>query len=294
MSHLPCNVALAGRQPPRAGRITLPAVAMIATLAAGKPAARAGEPPAPAAQTPPTAVVAPPPTSRPPPSATATMAASPTATMATAPDTAKLAAGPEPNAAARAGSPQAEDEDEWEGLPCVVVGRPGCGTQAHVELGMGWGESHSYVGTQWSYHGFFEAGVLVGLGRDWQLGPVAELGFDTGRVNSGYTLSAKLKGRYWIAGWYVSVDGALGAAFERFVFDDGWEKGTREGLTGELAFTVLGAIGPYVSFNALPDPGGIGATETRWLVGFRGSIASWGLALGAIGEGLGGGPWLLL
>jgi hypothetical protein len=221
----------------------------------------------------------------------ATIATAPPAVVATAPAGTTLAETTQFDAGEPAAGEPAEEE-EWWGMPCVIIGRPGCGTQPHIELGMGWGESSSYVGTQWSYHGFIEAGMLVGLSPDWQLGPVAELGFDVGRVNSGYTLSPKLKARYWIGGWYISVDGAVGATFERFTFDGGWESGTREGLTAELALTVLGAIGPYAAVYQLGDPGGLASTETRWIIGFRGSVASWGLALGALGEGMSGGIWL--
>jgi hypothetical protein len=174
-----------------------------------------------------------------------------------------------------------EEEDSDFDLPCIVIGRPGCGTQPLVELGMGWGESSSYVGTQWSMHGYIDAGLLVGLHDNFQLGPTAELGFDVGRVNSGYTLSTKLRARYWIGGWYVSLDGAAGAAFEHFTFDGGTENGTREGVVAELGLSVLGVLGPYAAVYALGDPGGRGSHEERWIVGFRGSIASWAMGIGA-------------
>jgi hypothetical protein len=178
-----------------------------------------------------------------------------------------------------------EAEDDF-GVPCVVIGRPGCGTQALLEIGMGWGESSSYVGTQWSYRGYLDAGLLVGLGDDFQLGPTAELGFDVGRVNSGYTLSPKLRARYWIGGWYIALDGAAGAAFEHFTFDEGTENGTREGVVAELGLSVLGVLGPYAAIYALGDPGGRASHEERWIVGFRGSIASWFAAIGlAFSEG---------
>jgi len=185
----------------------------------------------------------------------------------------------------------AESNDEVSDLPCLFVGRPGCGTQPTIELGMGWGESTSYVGTQWSYHAYAEVGMLVGLSRDFQLGPVAEIGGDTGRVTSGYTFSPKIKARYWIGGWYISLDGALGAAFEQFTFDGGTENGTRSGLTADLGFTVLGVAGPYAALYELGDPGGHDSSETRWIVGIRGNLLGWGAVLAAVSEGLDGVYW---
>ena len=183
----------------------------------------------------------------------------------------------------------AAEADEFSDLPCMLMPRPGCGTQAHIELGMGWGESHSYVGTQWSYRGYAEAGMLVGMGRDWQLGPALEAAFDLGRVNSGWGFVPKVKSRYWIGGWYISLDGSLGWSLERFGFDGGTEAGTRMGAQAEVALTVLGLIGPYVSLSALGDPDGIGGSETRWLVGFRAGILTWAAVLGGLTDGLGGG-----
>ena len=180
------------------------------------------------------------------------------------------------------------EADEFDHMPCVLVPRPGCGTQAHIELGMGWGESHSYVGTQWSYRGFAEAGMLVGLDRDWQLGPALAAAFDLGRVNSGWGFVPKLKSRYWIGGWYMALDGSLGWSLERFVFDHGIEAGTRMGVEAEVAITALGLIGPYVSLSALGDPDGRGGSETRWLVGFRAGLLSWVAVFGALS---GAGYW---
>jgi hypothetical protein len=191
-----------------------------------------------------------------------------------------------PSEAGAGGGAEADEFSDW---PCVLLPRPGCGTQAHIELGMGWGESHSYVGIQWSYRGFAEAGVLVGLGRDWQLGPVLEAAFDLGRVNSGWGFVPKIKSRYWMGGWYVALDGALGWSLERFSFDHGTESGTRMGAQAELAITAFGLIGPYASLSTLGDPDGIGGTETRWIVGFRGGLLTWAGVVSGFGEGLSGG-----
>jgi hypothetical protein len=197
---------------------------------------------------------------------------------------------PPPEATAAIDDAAEAETDEFSDMPCVLLPRPGCGTQAHVDLGMGWGESHSYVGTQWSYRGSAEAGMLVGVGREWQIGPALEAAFDLGRVNSGWGFVPKVKSRYWIGGWYISLDGAIGWSLERFSFDHGTEAGTRMGLQADLGLTALGLIGPFAHLSALGDPDGIGGSETRWLVGFRAGVLSWAALLSGLGQ-LDGGFW---
>ena len=184
------------------------------------------------------------------------------------------------------------EADGFSDVPCILVPHPGCGTQPHVELGMGWGESHFEGGWQWSYRVWVEGGVLVGISRDFQVGPVFELGIDIERESSGYEGSSKLKSRYWIGGWYVSVDAAVGASFQRYALDGSHEPGTRLGPTMDVAFTVLGVLGPYVAASQLVDPAGRADTETRMLVGFRSSLAGLAVLLYPLAAATEGGAWV--
>jgi len=175
-------------------------------------------------------------------------------------------------------------------MPCVLASRPGCGTQLYLDLGMGWGDSFSYVGWQWSYRAFIEAGVLFGLSRNFQMGPVLDAGLETGRVNSGYSFQPKLKARYWIAGWYIALDSAIGGSFRHFTFDGGTENGTRTGGTAELGLTLFGVVGPYVAVTQLGDPVGLAGSDTIILGGIRG-LAGWAFLLAGIGHGFKNAVW---
>ena len=182
------------------------------------------------------------------------------------------------------GPPPSPDAGE-----CLLFPTAPCHYTPVVELGMGWGTSRSYVGAQWSYHGFVESGLLVALGDGFALGPLVEAGFDLGGVTNGWTVTPKLRLRYWIDEGDFTLELAAGAAFERFGFNGGWELGTRVGGAVDAAATYMGVLGPYFSVSGLGDPGGDGLGEIRALAGFRANLVAWGVVVGAIGKAASGG-----
>ena len=159
-------------------------------------------------------------------------------------------------------------------LPCIFIPSHRCAITPHVELGMGWGESYGDVGWQWSYHGFFEVGVLSASQLSQQLhwGPVIDVGFDLGRVTEGWTVSPKVKTLYWIAASPINLDWAIGPSFERYTYPSGTDSGTRLGLTTDLSLGVYGVVNVYGSVARLQDYGGYGDSEIKLLAGVRGTL----------------------
>ncbi len=169
-------------------------------------------------------------------------------------------------------------------LPCIFKPQPNCEITPHVELGMGWGESYGDVGWQWSYRGFVEVGVLsaTDLSTDLHWGAVVDVGFDLGRVTDGWTVSPKVKTRYWLGGSPVNLDWAIGPTFERYQYPQGTDSGTRLGLTTDLSLGVYGIVNVYGSVGRLQDYGGYGDSEIRLLAGVRGTMVMWGAILCAL------------
>ncbi|NUP07721.1 MAG: hypothetical protein HOW73_16865 [Polyangiaceae bacterium] len=157
---------------------------------------------------------------------------------------------------------------------CLLVPEIECKDYPLIEFGMGWGESRSYIGSQWSYHGFAEAGYLVTLraAPHLDLGGTLQVGFDLGRATSGFTLGPKVRLRYWTGGSAFILEASAGPVVEKFGFDGGTEAGFRIGGMTDFAFGGSGVFGGWASIMGLADPTGEHGAEMRWLLGFRANI----------------------
>jgi hypothetical protein len=162
-------------------------------------------------------------------------------------------------------------------LPCVFIPRPDCRDYALLELTLAGGESRSYVGWQWALRGSTELGLLVAATHHLHWGPALEVGFDIGRITSGWSAVPKVRGRLWLGESSFMLEGSIGTLFERYAFNDGEEVRNRVGGAADLAFSYhgLGSLLGSVSLGA--DPLGVGGGEVRLLVGFRASVLTWGL-----------------
>lgn len=166
-------------------------------------------------------------------------------------------------------------------FPCMILPRPDCRDYGLLELSLAGGESHSYVGWQWAFRGSAEIGLLVAATPLLHWGPALELGFDLGRVTSGWSAVPKIRGRLWLGESSFTLEGSIGTLFERYAFHDGYEARNRVGGAADLAFSYHGAGSLLGSASLAADPTGDGGAEVRLLVGFRASLLTWGIIVAA-------------
>lgn len=180
--------------------------------------------------------------------------------------------------------------------PCILIPHPTCAVTPFLELGLSGGESYGYIGKQWLFRGFAEVGVLVAARRNprFHWGPVVDVGFDVGRVTSGFSVSPKLRGRYWVGGSEYSLftlDGAIGPSFERATFNGGLATDNRAGAAADVGFLYHGVLGLFAGGFVLADPRGVAGREVRVVAGVRGTLVGWLVALAPIGYGLSASGW---
>lgn len=174
-------------------------------------------------------------------------------------------------------SAQAQTQARPRALPCIFVPRPDCRDYPLLELSLAGGESHSYVGWQWALRGTTELGLLVAATPHLHWGPVLEVGFDVGRITSGWSAVPKVRGRLWLGESNFTLEGSLGTIFERFAFHGGTEAGNRFGAATDLSFSYHGVGSLLGSASLAADPTGRGGAEVRLLFGFRASSIAWGV-----------------
>jgi hypothetical protein len=162
-------------------------------------------------------------------------------------------------------------------LPCMFVPRPDCRDYPLLELSLAGGESHSYVGWQWALRGTAELGLLVAVTPHLHVGPALEIGFDEGRITSGWSAVPKVRGRLWLGESNFTLEGSIGTLFERYAFHDGYEARNRVGAAADLSISYHGVGSLLGSVSLAADPTGVGGTEVRLLFGFRGSVLAWGV-----------------
>jgi hypothetical protein len=182
-----------------------------------------------------------------------------------------------PAARADGPPPPAVDHD----LPCIFVPRPDCRDYPLFELSLLGGESHSYVGWQWAVRGTIELGLLVAARPHFHWGPALEVGFDAGRITSGWSAVPKVRGRLWLGESNFTLEGSTGMLFERYAFNDGYEARNRVGAAADLSLSYHGVGSLVGSASLAADPTGVGGTEVRLLVGFRASSIAWGVIVAA-------------
>lgn len=176
-----------------------------------------------------------------------------------------------------AATPEPPREPESTYFPCVFVPRPSCRDYPLLELSLAGGESRSYVGWQWALRGTAELGGLVAATPRFHVGPVVEVGFDKGRITSGWSVVPKVRGRLWLGQSNFTLEGSTGFLIEHYAFHDGEENRYRIGVAADLSFSYHGAGSLLASLSMGADPGGIGGAEVRLLVGFRASLLVWGI-----------------
>ena len=113
-------------------------------------------------------------------------------------------------------------------------------------------------------------------------GPAFELGFDAGRVTSGWSAIPKVRGRLWLGNSNFTLEGSVGTTFQRYGFHDGYETQNRVGGATDLAISYHGVGSLLGSVSLAADPGGGGGgAEVRLLFGFRASLIAWGVIVAA-------------
>ncbi|MFS8067170.1 MAG: hypothetical protein ACMG6S_12435 [Byssovorax sp.] len=182
---------------------------------------------------------------------------------------------------APAPTPTRTPSSSWSHFPCMILPRPSCRDYGLLELSLAGGESHSYVGWQWAFRGSAEVGLLVAATPHLHGGPALEVGFDLGRVTSGWSAVPKVRGRLWLGESNFTLEGSIGTLFERYAFNDGYEARNRVGAAADLAFSYHGAGSLLGSVSFAADPTGHGGAEVRLLVGLRASLLTWGLIAAA-------------
>lgn len=178
--------------------------------------------------------------------------------------------------------------EEAPGLgDCTFMAEARCRYSMIAELGLGGGQTHSYLGTRAFFHGFAEAGFLFQMrgAPDLHIGPVFELAIETHEVAYGWTGSPRMRARYFAGGSAFVIEASVGPQYQRYVFHDGPESGTRVGVATDLTLGFSGIAAAWAQVGALRDFGGPAMDEVRWVAGVRANLLGWAAAVGALGKG---------
>jgi hypothetical protein len=164
---------------------------------------------------------------------------------------------------------------------CTFFSEPHCEHSLVVELGMGGGETVNYAGTFPYFRAFTELGYLRRVTRDVHVGPVLTAAIATHSVYFDWQFSPRARLRWFVGGIHFVVEHALGLDYQGFSYHDGYESGTRLGVTGDLSFGYRGMVGPFGFLSALADPSGETDLDLRWGAGLRFNVVALGIALGS-------------
>jgi hypothetical protein len=183
----------------------------------------------------------------------------------------------------------ASDDELRVGDVCfgLLMPYPDCSKTIHFDLGIAWQRSLNDADWQTYARGFIEAGLLFATERSESVhvGPVAELGFDLGQLETGWHLTPKLMGRLWIES-FVTLEAAVGGTVAHTTLKDpGVASQLRVGAFASVAFTLHGLFGPFVATEQLFDPNAYSGLDHRFILGLRGTIGFWAAAAYALSGG---------
>lgn len=184
-------------------------------------------------------------------------------------------------------APEARADDTPSLGECTFMAEASCPYSLIAELGLAGGQSHSYLGTQGFFRAFADTGFVFQTRGvpDLHIGPVFELAIETHEVAYGWTASPHVRARYFAGGSPFVIEASVGPQYQRYVFHDGPESGTRVGVATDLTLGYAGIASAWAQLGALRDFGGPAMDEVRWAAGVRANLLGWAAAIGALGKG---------
>lgn len=176
---------------------------------------------------------------------------------------------------------------------CTFFPDPACPHSLISELGFGFGQNLSNIPPQlFVARTFLEFGYLTPIPLpdgfdDLHFGPVFSLAIETSDLPFSWVAGPRLRARYFVGGTHFVVEHSIGPQFQRFVYHDALETGTRVGFAADLSFGYRGIVGPWAELSALGDPGGNDGSKLQWIVGLRANLVGWAIAIGGITKAFG-------